>query len=429
MANKIPVKYYHNTMPGMPQITNQYGETVAVLDYVLANGSPWTAVTSLSIVGTRVTAIKAAHGYMIDQVIEVAGADQDEFNGEWRVESMTTDTFSYVVTTTPTVGTATGTITSRVPPLGYDIAFTGTQRRVYRSKNLFGTRPYLRVDNRLLSGWNSTYAISAHVTMAAAMTDVDTVTSNPVPFDPADPTKNYEVRGTGTTAMDGWARWRQSHNTVSGAAVTGSGGTGARTWSVVGDDSAFYFVINALQTPGYGGSTYGFGEYESYTPNDNLNHFLICTDFRVAANGTEYPGYGDDVAHGNSNTGAGMFLPTNYTGLGTYTNFSLHHVHYRGAAVISNRTAGLPFPNGPDFSVRFMKRYICDFARNDLRGVLPGQYFITQLTPFANRDIIPNCYVEGSDIPRKMMVLLVQQNNSDLTVGAALAFDITGPWR
>ena len=48
MANKIPVKFYHNTMPGMPQITNQYGDTVAVLDYVLVNGSPWENVTGIT---------------------------------------------------------------------------------------------------------------------------------------------------------------------------------------------------------------------------------------------------------------------------------------------------------------------------------------------------------------------------------------------
>lgn len=47
MANKLPVKFYLHTTPGMPQSTSQYGDTVAILDVVLVNGTTHVSIVSI----------------------------------------------------------------------------------------------------------------------------------------------------------------------------------------------------------------------------------------------------------------------------------------------------------------------------------------------------------------------------------------------
>ena len=432
MANKLPVKFYYNTMPGMPQITNVYGETLTVLDCVLVNGTTPATVNSITFAdGVCTATTAAAHGFIIDMVIEISGATQDEYNGEYRITEVTTNTFKYVPTVFPGTGSATGTLRVRIPPLGYEIAFTATNRRVYRSKNVLSTRPYLKVDCELKPNWDDNYTIVSRVTAAKAMTDIDTFTDGRIPFDPANPTMNDIVTGSGRTAIPGWFWWYQSMDAWGTMASQGKGTNANRDWTIVGDDRTFYFVINAFSnsTPqGYGCSHYGFGEFNSLRKNDPYNYMLISTESRTTANNTIYSSHGNDCTRGNDDTTGGMILAKNSFNVGDYTNFSLHHIRYRGNSTVSGRHTGLPFPNQPDYSVRFSTRYICDTARGDVRGTMPGQYYVQQQVPFGHRTVVNDVYIDGGTEKRKMLTLR-SAYSTDNGVNTLLAYDITGPWR
>lgn len=141
---KVPVKFYFDTMPGMPQITNNYGDMVNMLDVVLANGTALANVTGVTFADGLITVTTAAaHNFVKFQVIELSGANQTDYNGEFRITEIVSATvFKAAITVVPSVATATGTLRVRIPPLGFEIAFTGANKRAYRSKNLAGTRPY-----------------------------------------------------------------------------------------------------------------------------------------------------------------------------------------------------------------------------------------------------------------------------------------------
>ena len=133
----LPVKYYANTMQGAPQLTNDWGCMTALLDAVLVTGFNLKTIETLtSAAGVATASIPAGHLYWVGQVLAISGADQNEYNGEVRVIAVTTSTFTYAITGTP-VSPATGaSITSKVAPLGWEIAFTATNKRAYRSSPL-----------------------------------------------------------------------------------------------------------------------------------------------------------------------------------------------------------------------------------------------------------------------------------------------------
>ena len=200
----ISVKYFTSGMQGAPQLTNTMGAMTALLDACLVDGFNLKSIDTLSFAAGIATArINVGHLYQVDQVVLIAGANQTEYNGEFRITGVTSLEFTFAVTGTP-VTPATGTLSAKVASLNFEKAFSATNKRVYRSTNVLSNRPYLRVDNSLDPAWTSTYAKKAKVLMAESMSDVDTVVGAQAPFDPVRPTQNTVGTGSGTSAYDGW---------------------------------------------------------------------------------------------------------------------------------------------------------------------------------------------------------------------------------
>ena len=435
MANKIPVKFYYDTMPGMPQITNQYGDMVNVLDTVLANGGAWNNVVSVTFADGFITVTTAsAHNYVRLQVIELEGANQADYNGEFRISEIVSATsFKAIMTVIPAQSSASGTMRHRIPPLGYEIAFTGTNKRAYRSKNIAGTRPYLRVDNSADPAWNGTYSIKSRVTAARSMSDIDTFTAGRMPFDPSNPTMNETVTGTGNAARLGWFTWIQTtaHSGIQPTDQTSIAGSNTnRMWMIVGDDRAFWLVIypGPRTSTSWGRVAYGFGEYDSRKPNDQFNYFLVASESTIVANTGYYLGNTVDLPMSASrSSNQGMIIPRNFSGFGYHEKFAAtSHTFTVNSAAYSGATASIPYPNGPDYSMWFCPRYIAESTRGDIRGILPGTYFIPHSITMADLSIIENVMIDGNASDRKMMLTNVCHGS---TADRVLAFDIIGPWR
>ena len=170
----LPVKWYDHTMAGVPQVDINYGDMVNMLDAVLVNGFNSKSITAMSCVDNVVTLTAAGHGMKVEQVIEVEGVTPAGYNGQWRVKWADTNTLRFELPVGVSFSAATSFGTVKTPGLGFSIAFTGTNKRAYRSNNVLSNRPYLRVDNSLDPNYSSTYQVYSKVTIAGEMSDIDT---------------------------------------------------------------------------------------------------------------------------------------------------------------------------------------------------------------------------------------------------------------
>lgn len=140
--------YYDSLDVGLGSWNNTtgVGGMVAFLDKVLVNGYNATTLTSMTAVGTLVTATLANHGYRDRQFVTISGASPAAYNGTWQVNvnSASANTFQFN-TASPPGGSATGTIGCIVAPLGWSLPFTGANLRSY--KQGAGNGFYLAVDD------------------------------------------------------------------------------------------------------------------------------------------------------------------------------------------------------------------------------------------------------------------------------------------
>ena len=145
----LSVKYFNSGMAGAPQISNNWGDLVSMLDACLINGFNLKALDSLSFAsGVATATVTSGHTYLKDQVLLITGADQSEYNGTFRVLAVTTNTFSYALTGTPaSPATTHSNLTAKVAPLGWEIAFTALNKRAYRSQNPMSPQNLLLIDD------------------------------------------------------------------------------------------------------------------------------------------------------------------------------------------------------------------------------------------------------------------------------------------
>ncbi len=200
----IPVKWFHSTMTGAPQQTGAAGGLIAIFDACLLNGFNVNAIDSLaydSATGLVTCTVNAGHGYQEHQVVEISGADQNEYNGEQRISVIDSTSFSYIPATAPTITPATGTISAKTPPIGgWEKSFSGTNLAMYKSTGALANQSWLYIDDSGAS-W---------------------------------PT----MRGVkGATAIDAWA----SEFPASPVDVLN---TANREWAIVGDESTIYFMLS-----------------------------------------------------------------------------------------------------------------------------------------------------------------------------------------
>ena len=120
------IKFYFSTNNNAPQLQNTYGSMIGALDACLVNGISIGAVSTLTAVGTTVTAVfSTAHNLMQYQVLKITGANQAEYNGEHRILTVPNDTsVTFQLATSPSVTTASGSITASLPSLGWEKPFS-----------------------------------------------------------------------------------------------------------------------------------------------------------------------------------------------------------------------------------------------------------------------------------------------------------------
>lgn len=310
MVASTDIKFYAHTNNNAPQLQNAYGSMIDVLDACLVNGINIGTVSSLTASGTTVTALfSSAHNLMPYQVIKISGANQSEFNGEHRILTVPNgQSVIFELESMPSVSNATGLIEASLPPLGWEKPFSssnpsGGGKTAYRSKNLLlSSRPFLRVVDEPDPSYSTTYAKYAKVGMIENMTDIDTMLGVQAPFDPVYPDKNWVGTGSGSTAINGWARWyyARGEDARSDVKDSTSPGNGAREYILIGTDEYFY-IINSTGYSGNYGQVYGFGAYDSLEDGYAFNNFLSATLNSIGVDAWSEVGRFTPIANNNDN--------------------------------------------------------------------------------------------------------------------------------
>ena len=420
MSNKV--KWMHQGFAGAPVLTNNWGSLTALLDACLVNGFNLKAVTALTRTGDEATAtVGSGHGFLVDQVVLVEGCDQPSYNGEFTVIATTASTVSFRIEGEPASPATTQTgITMKIAPLGFEIAFTGTNKRAYRSPNPLSNRHYLRVDDSLPAGYTPTWAKFARVTIAEGMADIDTFVGAQAPFTPDAPTRNEVPTGVGAAMHPGWFRWFYARQNC--PETHGDGGNFARNWVLAGDDRGFFMACAS----GWSGDKrvlYAFTDFDSYKPGDRFASLLMASERyrRVDDYNLSYPS--QEAASAYSLDTTGKICMRDYTGIGGNCRLGMLALNDGNHQNVSGRSANIPFPNGPDYGLILHPIYLRE-ASGHLRGILPGMFWVHQNQPYGHLTLLENIIGYES---RKFLYVTVDYSHEGNTSG--FCFDITGPWR
>lgn len=376
------VKIFDSTMANGPVVSRTAGTLIAMLDACLVDGFGLQSVTSI-VVASNVATVTCAttHSATVNSVVTIAGATPSALNGQWKVASVATNSYTFV-TTGISDQTATGAITTKMSPAGWTKVFSGTNKAVYRSPNVTSTQTYIRIDDS-----NAEYARPVGY---LTMTDIDT--------------------GTGAFG----ASWFNRAHYASGT----------RKWWVAANDTFVHFGIDTnLSTQGY--AIYAFGDINPRRSGDPYR-FIISGSGNPATNwGYTTPSMSTLLTSNDYVAGTG--IARSYTQIGGGVNFFVATAFATPSSTApgsGTSTSVVQFPNGGDNSIILADGWIYESASKCLRGKVPGAYF----SPQPIQGTLPHDYEikDMPDVPGK--TLLWKLAGSSNAGYGGYAIDVTGPW-
>ncbi|WP_320152564.1 hypothetical protein [uncultured Tolumonas sp.] len=358
---------------------------------VLVTGFGIKSVSSLvySSAAQAITAtVAAGHKYLVDQVVELSGANESGFNGEFRVLSVTsTNVVVGLDNGTPAAASATGTLSMKIPSLGWAVEFedVANYKIIFkRSSSISATPLRIYIDNSAWTGWNNNGGCLAKVLMIENPTDINTFTTV------------YETR------------WPCSHN------------YGATEWQIVGDGWLLYFM------PTYGSAVlttirrlFAFGDISSIRPGDNYNCLMI--GYYSLLNDSSLLSYvcGNNALKFRDSTHSRL-ARSHHQLPGAVPAYWLGLQDYFGE--------GMSFPNPADNGFYVVNQPIPVFDDVSYRGSLPGIRCPMATTNAYDTTNIKNLPLMPDSITRLLLVQKIHiVSGSDYR--RLIGFDIKGPWR
>ena len=360
MANNR-MTWMHSGQLGAPQMNGaagSNGQMLQVLDSALIDGfNPQTVVSATKTATTVTLTFGVSHGYVERQLITVSGATDTVLNGNHRVIGLSTNTV-----TIDAVGVAvtTGTITTKVAPLGFESIFGSTDplKRAYRSPNLQGTRTVLYLDMTLPAGhgYNAANPVKrAMVSMCENMTALGTQINSYT-----DATNNKPA------VRNGKMLWYQSRGSAKAAAVTNAVNS---DWVIAGDSDKFYmFTVwqNYQPTMPKARDFYAFGDMPSLASDDSFNCAWVgvynpndTSDIYLAMNGGKLGGNPNGWGYSGDFGSIGFFIKSK-NGVGSLKNTVLSfdgdvsHMVYTG---FNDGIQAVKLPNPTSSSLITMPLY------------------------------------------------------------------------
>ena len=382
-----PIKYIHSGMSGAPVLSGTAGAMAAVLDAAMVNGLGLKAVTSIVISGGIATATVAApHAFEPFVCALVAGASPPSLNGEKVVTATSSTTVSWA--TAEADGTATGSISIKVAPLGWAIAHTGTNLRAYKPSAPEASGCVLRIDD--------TGTTNARVRAYESMTDISTGLA-PAPLD-------------GQVA--GGLYWPKS----------GAASTAARPWALVGDERGFYLAVSPQGTDRY--TLLYAGDVASLKSGDAYGFLVTGNESDQVASTTVPTGC---CGYSGRSARNGAYLSRAHTAIGQSVAAQRLGAHHNGGTADAYAgTAGYSvgtYPNGPNNGLMTGS---LELHALGIRGTLPGLLHPVQDCggAFATGAIVAGT----DDLAGRRLIAIRTAPPAGGVVPGAVFIDETGPW-
>lgn len=386
------VKFYREDFPGAPVLNGAAGSLIGLLDACLCTGFGLRSATSLVVSGgvaTLTLASDAKNDNLLDSVILVENSSIAALNGEQRVTWASSTELKFA--TAAADGTATGSITVKTAPAGWEKKFSGTNKAVFKSLAVEANTSYLWV--------NDTGTQSANVRMYETMADVDTGVG-------AAPTVAQLAPG------GYWAK------------ATVADVTPIR-WDLFSDARAFYYCpapAAANGTPYIGQGCWFYGDPIAFKSNDAFSTAIFFGN----QDNSYYTTHGSVFS---TVTVAGPRVARGYSGLGS--SVPCWAKPQSGSSTVSGADDFLgAFPSQTDGALLLSEYILVDTALTGAqlvrRGRMPGARHAPQSAlgeVFSRKDTVTvggkRFYVTGA-------------NSAAYDTGASggrMFFDITGPWR
>ena len=218
------------------------------LDTVLTQGFNTQAVSSLTLLEEegKEPVLKLlynpdnGHGYRVGHLLELKGAVEPVFNTTWRVISVPS---SYELhlrildTSLEIPSKATGSIITKVAPLDWEVVYSTTNQRSYRSKMLNSSRnvvTFKKPRHKALNNANSPVVHEIHVSKEIDLTTgegLDSYTSQADHLlNPANDNKPFSTF------------YFYQHTSTNLNTVVTAGNTSRVPWYVIGDGRIFYII-------------------------------------------------------------------------------------------------------------------------------------------------------------------------------------------
>ncbi|TCB20422.1 hypothetical protein [Acinetobacter sp. ANC 5045] len=324
MATDVDIQYFSH-LNGLT-LGNNWGDLIRLLDKALVTGIDFTQITAASIdaQGDVHITLYSDHNAMLFQVVELTGFAPASFNQKYRIKGVPNTTQLILKPHAAIAETSITTVgAGKLASLGYEIIFRDTNdvKRVYRAKNPTAQHPFIRVDESLTSPdgttgvYTSTYAKYAMVGLLEHMEHIDDY-ENPdvlqLPFDPADPAKNWKITGTGTNCVRGWSRWvwARSAEVYQNTSESSAPSNGNRAFTLCGNTDAFYINLS-LTTNGAYKRVYGTGLFKTSQPASTNPNWFIATYLVNQSAGTTYGYASIGGTPFGSNSNASKIFATN----------------------------------------------------------------------------------------------------------------------
>jgi hypothetical protein len=379
-------------MTGAPVLSGTAGTLVALLDACLKDGFNTTSPSGATQTGgTATLTFGSAHGYAVNDVIAISGANESAWNDEFRVLSTPLTTTLTFAIDAGTTSPATGTLAAKIAPLGWTKPFSGTNKAAYLPKAAY-VQCYLRVldDSSTPTSASGRWA---KLRGYEAMSDVDTGTG---PFPDT------------TQAANALTAWKSATSDST-----------ARPWWLVGDGGIIYFGLAAHSTSTVIGG-YAFGDINSLKSGDGYSSLLSAWGAGIDTLPSNYStNMLFTTLGGYSATQVGRYLARTYTQLGTAV--AAGFMGDNGVSTVMG-ASGVTYPHPPDNNLLFAPVAVVENSIIRSRA-LPGFYHPLHANPLALLATV----TDVPDLPGRTLQCF------GLATGAVnpaqCLIDITGPWR
>lgn len=258
------IKWYSHLNKNAPLLANEWGSLVKVLDACLVDGFSEQQVTDITIVGNSlILKFPTAHQYQQYQVINITGANSPVLNGNHRIVEVSLDGLSMTIDYESLNGVVETSLmlTCKLPPIGWEKVFTGTNQAVYKFVKDTGLANYLFVDDTFPgTPYNTIWSKYARVGLAEDYDGDFTPKGATIPALWSD----FKATVSGSNMILGTHKWFYATNTESTSSTNTfhvAALAGNRQWYLVGDPTHFY-MLNATAPNSIWYNILAVGEYD-----------------------------------------------------------------------------------------------------------------------------------------------------------------------